>query len=130
VERMDFDLEPVWHSLGGGAVAAAVFALLRLGLEYSFRHADRRMDRDERRHGQQQDVEARLERLLQERLSETERRLERCELEVESERERRVIVEREYAVLQRLFLDRLQQQPPPQRLTIEAEAVRRSELPR
>jgi exonuclease VII large subunit len=127
---MDIDLEPVWHSLGGGAAAAALFALLRLAVEYGFRHADRRMDRDERHRGQQQDVEARLERLLQERLSDAERRLERCELEAEAERERRVIIEREYAVLQRLFLDRLQELPPPQRLTIDADALRRSELPR
>jgi exonuclease VII large subunit len=127
---MDIDLEPVWHTLGGGAAAAAVFTLLRLGLEYGFRHADRRIDRDERHHGQRQDVEARLERLLHERLNDAERRLERCQLEVDAERERRIVIEREYAVLEQLFLDRLQQLPTAQRLTIDAEAVRRSELPR
>src|SRR5215470_6596660 len=105
VGRMDIDLEPVWHTLGGGAAAAAVFTLLRLGLEYGFRHADRRIDRDERHHGQRQDAE---------------RRLERCQLEVDAERERRIVIEREYAVLEQLFLDRLQRLPTAQRLTIDA----------
>jgi hypothetical protein len=96
---MDNDLDPVWHSVGGGAAVAAVLALLRLGIEYGFKNRERRLEHDERRRGYQRDAEARLERLLHDRLTDAERRLERWELEVDSERQRRVLIEREHAVL-------------------------------
>lgn len=100
---LDLDLDPVWHSLGGGALAAAVLTVVRLGLDYGFRHGERRLEREDRRGAQQRDAEARLERVLQDRLSEADRRLERCELEMDGERERRVAIEREYAVLVRAY---------------------------
>ena len=67
---MDSDL--IWRSLGGGAVLTAlitaVLTLVRLWLE-----------RDQRRRSQQSDLDARLERILQDRLAEADRRFERCD---------------------------------------------------
>src|SRR5262249_9707965 len=100
---LDFDLHPIWHSLGSGALIAAVVTLVRLGLDFAVRRGDRRLDHDYRRQAHQRDAEARLERVLQDRLGEADRRLERCELDVETERERRVVAEREYAVLLRAY---------------------------
>ncbi|HEY3057384.1 MAG TPA: hypothetical protein VGL99_00250 [Chloroflexota bacterium] len=99
----DVDLDSVWHSVGGGACVAAAVTLVRIGLDYAFRHGERRMEREDRRAAHQRDAEARLERVLQDRLSETDRRLERSELEAETERERRFALERDYAVLTRAY---------------------------
>src|SRR6185503_9217328 len=97
-------LDPAdWHSLGGGALVAAVLTLVRIGLDYTFRNGERRLEREDRRGAHQRDAEARLERVLQDRLSEADRRLEKCELEIETERDRRVAVERDYAVLVRAY---------------------------
>ena len=71
------DPELLWHSIGGGAIIAAALTLARLLLEYSARGVDRRHERDERRTTYQRDAEARLERVLQDRLAEADRRLER-----------------------------------------------------
>jgi hypothetical protein len=103
MDSLDLDLDPDWHSLGGGALVAAVLTLVRIGLDYCFRHGERRLEREDRRGALERDAEARLERVLQDRLSEADRRLERCELEVDSERARRVAIERDYAVLQRAY---------------------------
>ncbi len=99
----DVDLDSVWHSVGGGACVAAAVTLVRIGLDYAFRHGERRMEREDRRSAHQRDAEARLERVLQDRLSEADRRLERTELEAVTERERRFALEREYAVLTRAY---------------------------
>jgi hypothetical protein len=120
---LDLDLDPDWHSLGGGALVAAVLTLVRIGLDYTFRNSERRLEREERRGAQQRDAEARLERILQDRLSEADRRLERCELEMDGERARRVAIEREYAVLLRsyeLLQDQHQAPVPAGRETREA----------
>jgi hypothetical protein len=98
---MDFD--PLWHTLGSGACVAAVLTLVRIGLEYAFRHGERRLEHEDRRRAHQRDAEARLERLLQDRLSDADRRLERSQLEVETERERRCALERDYAALLRAY---------------------------
>jgi hypothetical protein len=65
------DSDLLWHSLGGGAIITAALALARLLLE-----------QDERHRVQQHDAEARLERVLQDRLAEADRRLERCDAEL------------------------------------------------
>jgi hypothetical protein len=71
---MDTKLEPLWGSLGGGALVAAVLTIVRLLVEYALRHRDRRLDQAERRGAFERDAEARLERLLQDRLSEADHR--------------------------------------------------------
>jgi hypothetical protein len=100
---IDFDFDPVWHSLGGGACVAAALTLVRIGLDYAFRNGERRLEREDRRHAHQRDAEARLERVLQDRLAEADRRLQRCDQELETERERRFALERECAVLVRAY---------------------------
>jgi hypothetical protein len=97
------DLSPIWHNLGSGACIAALVTLVRLGLEFVVRHGERKQEQEDRRRTHERDAEARLERMLQDRLSEADRRLERCELEIDTERDRRVAVEREYAVLVRAY---------------------------
>ena len=73
---MDSDF--LWHSIGGGAIIAAALTLARLLLDYGLRGGERRVEQDERRRSQQRDAEARLERLLQDRLAESDRRLEQA----------------------------------------------------
>ncbi len=95
---MDSDF--FWHSLGGGAIVAAALTLARLLLEYGFRGGERRLEHAERRRGQQRDAEARLERILQDRLADADRRLERYEQDVSAERVRCAALEHEHARLQ------------------------------
>jgi hypothetical protein len=95
---MDSDF--FWHSLGGGAIVAAALTLARLLLEYGFRGRERRLEHAERRRGQQRDAEARLERVLQDRLADADRRLERYEQDVSAERVRCATLEHEHARLQ------------------------------
>lgn len=83
---MDSDL--FWHSLGGGAIVAAALTFARLLLEYGIRGGDRRLEHDERRRGRQRDAEARLERVLQDRLAEADRRLARFESDAHAEHAR------------------------------------------
>src|SRR5437588_798757 len=64
---MDSDF--LLHSLGGGAIIAAALTLARLLLDYGLRGGERRVEHDERRRVQQRDAEARLERILQDRLA-------------------------------------------------------------
>jgi hypothetical protein len=72
---MDPDL--LWHSLGGSAIIAAALTLARLLFDHYVRGIERRLERDERHSLHQRDAEARLERMLQDRLAEADRRLER-----------------------------------------------------
>ena len=95
------DTDVFFHGLGGGAVLAAAFALARAILEYLSRRGERRLDQEERRRTDQRDAEARLERLLQDRLSDADRRLERCEAELQAERLRRAVAENDHAVVLR-----------------------------
>ncbi len=88
---MDSDF--FWHSLGGGAIVAAALTFARLLLEYGFRGGERRLEHAERRHGQQRDAEARLERILQ----------ERYEQDVSAERVRCATLEHENARLQHAY---------------------------
>ena len=90
---MDSDF--FWHSVGGGAIIAAALTLARLLLDYSLRGGERRLEHDDRRRAQQRDAEARLERILQDRLAEADRRLERCDLELHAERVRSASLEQE-----------------------------------
>jgi chromosome segregation ATPase len=98
---MDSDF--FWHSLGGGAILAAALALARLLLDYGLRGGERRADQDDRRRAHQRDAEARLERVLQDRLTEADRRLERCDAELQSERARAAILEHELVRIQQAY---------------------------
>ena len=89
------DPDFVLHSVAGGAIIAAALALARLLLEFGMRGGERRIEQDERRGRQTRDAEARLERVLQDRLSEADRRLERCEAELRDERVRSAGIEAE-----------------------------------
>jgi hypothetical protein len=66
-----------WHTLAGGTILATAVTFARLLLDYALRGVDRRADPYARHDRRQRDAEARLERLLQERLAEADRRLER-----------------------------------------------------
>lgn len=98
---MDPDL--FWHSVGGGAVIAALLTLARLLLDYSLRSGERRIDQDERRRGQQRDAEARLERILQDRLADADRRLQHADAELLAERVRAGGLERELFRVQQAY---------------------------
>ncbi len=89
-----------WQSLGGGAAIAAALTLARLLVEYRLRGNERRVEHEERRRRQQADAEARLERVLQDRLADADRRLERVALELHAERVRCSTLEHEHALLQ------------------------------
>src|SRR5215472_12982639 len=93
-----------WHSLGGGAVIAAALTLARLIVDYIIRTTELRRDREDRRRAQQRDAEARLERILQDRLAEADRRLERCDAELVAERVRSANLERELLRAQQTLL--------------------------
>jgi len=90
---MDPDL--LWHTVGGGAILAASLTLARVILDYAFRGGERRLDQEDRRRALQRDAEARLERVLQDRLAEADRRLQRCDAELLAERVRSAGLERE-----------------------------------
>jgi len=98
---MDSDF--LLHSLGGGAIIAAALTLARLLLDYGLRGGERRIELDERRRGQQRDAEARLERILQDRLAEADRRLERSDAELRAERVRSASLEHELACLRQAY---------------------------
>ena len=117
---MDSDF--LWHTLGGGAIIAAALTLARLLLDYGLRGGERRLEHDERRRGQQRDAEARLERILQDRLAECDRRLERSDADLRAERVHAAGLEHELACLRqaydvlRLEYANLLQADDPQRL--------------
>jgi hypothetical protein len=94
------DADTLWRSLGGGAAIAAALTLVRLFIEYRLRGHERRVEQEERRRRQQADAEARLERILQDRLAEADRRLERCALDLNAERLRCGTLEHENLLLQ------------------------------
>ena len=93
------DPDTLWHSVAGGAIIAAALTFARLLLEYSVRGGERRLEGDERRRRAQRDAEARLERILQDRLAEADRRLDRYELDIQAERVRSAALEQERARL-------------------------------
>ena len=93
------DPETLWHGVGGGALIAAGLTLARLLVDMAVRGAERRFEREERRRAHQRDAEARLERVLQDRLSEADRRLERCEQDAQAARVRAALLEHEHAEL-------------------------------
>ena len=70
------------HSLTGGAIVTAAVTLARVVIEYALRN-------------QQRDADARLERILQDRLAEADRRFERSEADLRTERERAATLEDE-----------------------------------
>jgi hypothetical protein len=96
-------LDSLWLSLAGGAAVAAILALTRVLLEYAFHGTDRRIEVAERRYVQQRDAQARLERVLQDRLAEADRRLERYELAAHAERLRCASLAHEHVRLQAAY---------------------------
>jgi hypothetical protein len=112
---MDTDLDPIWRGLGGGALVAATLTIVRLLLEHHFRHRERRFDQAERRGAFERDAEARLERVLQDRLSEADRRYTVLLQLHESLKDQYASLHAEHAVLlahYRLMLDRHADSPP------------------
>ena len=97
------DPDFVWHSVAGGAILAAALTLARLLLDYGLRGGERRMEHDDRRRAQQRDAEARLERILQDRLAEADRRLERSDAELQSERVRAARLEHDLLRAQQAY---------------------------
>src|ERR1051325_4440608 len=91
------DADFLWHSIGGGAIIAAALTFARLLLEYTAKGVERRWERDERHTMRQRDAEARLERVLQDRLAEADRRLEREHLLLLQAHE---LLKEQYAALQ------------------------------
>jgi C4-dicarboxylate-specific signal transduction histidine kinase len=89
----------LWQTLGGGAIIAAALALARLLLDYGMRGGERRIEHEDNRRRLQRDAEARLERILQDRLADADRRLERFEQETYTERMRAASLEHEHARL-------------------------------
>ncbi|HLZ32291.1 MAG TPA: hypothetical protein VKV73_33640 [Chloroflexota bacterium] len=94
------DTDAFWRSLGGGAAAVAALTLVRLFIEYRVHLNERRHEQEERRRRQQADAEARLERVLQDRLADADRRLEHFALDLQAERLRCGTLEHEHALLQ------------------------------
>jgi hypothetical protein len=94
------DADSILHSVVGGAIIAGALAFARLLLEYGFRGGERRQENEDRRRRLQRDAEARLERVLQDRLADADRRLERCEQDVLAERLRSATLDSEHARLQ------------------------------
>jgi hypothetical protein len=96
------DQDPLWYSLGGGVLIAAALTFARLVLEHGVPRPpgppEPRPARSRRRA-----ADARLERLLQERLAEADRRLERCELDRYTERVRAAALEHEHARLRQAY---------------------------
>jgi hypothetical protein len=92
-----------WHTLGGGAIIAAALTLARLLLDYGLRGGERRAEQDDRRHRQQRDAEDRLERMLQDRLAESDRRLERSDADLRAERVRAATLENELTRLRQAY---------------------------
>ncbi len=93
----------LWHTLSGGAMITAAVALARLLLDYVVRGGDRGADRQERRLRHDRDAEARLERILQDRLAEADRRLERSDAELSAERVRAAALEHDLLHLQQAY---------------------------
>jgi chromosome segregation ATPase len=93
------DPDTLWHSLAGGAIIAAALTFARQLLDYGLRGGEQRLDRVERQRRVQRDAEARLERILQDRLAEADRRLDRCEQDLHAERMRSAAFEHEHARL-------------------------------
>jgi chromosome segregation ATPase len=116
---MDSDF--LWHTLGGGAIITAALTLARLLLDYGSRGGERRLEHDERRRSQQRDAEARLERILQDRLAEADRRLERSDAELRHERVRSAALEHDLLRLQQA-LDMLSVEYASLRNTLPADA--------
>jgi hypothetical protein len=94
------DFDSFWQSVGGGAAVAAALTLVRLLIEYRWRGHERRVEHEERHRRQQADAEARLERVLQDRLAEADRRLEHVVLDLHAERLRCGTLEHDHALLQ------------------------------
>jgi hypothetical protein len=94
------DADAFWRSLGGGAAIAAALTLVRVLVDYRLRGNERRVEHEERRRRQQADAEARLERVLQDRLADADRRLEHFALDLSAERLRCGTLEHEHALLQ------------------------------
>jgi hypothetical protein len=97
------DPDFLFHALSGGALITAAVAVARLLLDYIVRGGERGADHQERRLRQDRDAEARLERILQDRLAEADRRLERSDAELRAERARADALEHDLSRLQQAY---------------------------
>jgi hypothetical protein len=96
------DPEFLLHVLSGGAMITAAVAVARLLLDYLVR-GERGGDPQERRLRHDRDAEARLERILQDRLAEADRRLERSDAELRAERVRADALEHDLVRLRQAY---------------------------
>jgi hypothetical protein len=97
------DLDSFWHTLGGGAILTAALTLARLAIDSAVRKREQRIEQNERRGRHDRDAEARLERILQDRLAEADRRLERCDAELRAERVRAATLEHDLLRAQQAY---------------------------
>jgi hypothetical protein len=102
-KTLDMDSDFLWHTLGGSAIIAGALTLARLLIDYCVRGGERRVEQAERRRSHQRDAEARLERILQDRLAESDRRLERFDADLREERVRSAALERELVRIQQAY---------------------------
>jgi hypothetical protein len=79
------DQDFFWYSMGGAAIVTAALTLARLLLDYRFASRGKRWLDKRRQHvhdPRERQADARLERVLQDRLAEADRRFERCDAEL------------------------------------------------
>ncbi|MBV9329851.1 MAG: hypothetical protein JO352_39625 [Chloroflexi bacterium] len=97
----------LWNALGGGAILSALITatltLARLLVDSGLRTRERRIEQAERRQRQDRDAEARLERILQDRLADADRRLERADAELRAERVRAATLEHDLLRVQQAY---------------------------
>jgi hypothetical protein len=67
------------------------------------RGGERRMEQTDRRRRQDRDAEARLERILQDRLADSDRRLERADADLRAERVRAATLEHDLRRVQQAY---------------------------
>jgi hypothetical protein len=101
------DPDFLWHTLGGGAIVTGVvtsaLTLVRLLLDYAQRRSERGLEHAERRHRQDRDAEARLERILQDRLADADRRLARADAELRAEQVHAATLEHDLTRVQQAY---------------------------
>jgi uncharacterized protein HemX len=102
-----FNSDSLWHTLSSGALLTAALtaalSLARVLLDYRVRQSERRHERAEARQRHDRDAEARLERILQDRLAEADRRLERVDADLRAERVRTATLEHDLLDLKQAY---------------------------
>jgi hypothetical protein len=119
------EIDSLFYAAAGGAILAAALTFGKLLLDYGLRGGEGRREAEDRHRRLQRDAEARLERILQDRLADADRRLDRYELELMSEHIRCATLEREHTRLQQAH-ESLQEQ----HRQLQADHARLSRRPR